>query len=94
MNWIDEIKFRWQNCRPSLPGELEPTEYGATIVFMTKPDETEPHLLLKRFRGLMGYGRAWTFRAALWDWTGPILIVVLYFSFLAFLFWIKIELRR
>ena len=71
MNIVERVKFRWRNNRDPLPGEIEPTEAGATIVFMSQDDEVES-LALRKLRGLItGYGEGWTFRAALWDWSWP-----------------------
>lgn len=61
------IKYGWEHCRQPLPGEIEPTGSGATIVWMSPVEETESVVLLRRLRGVLGYGEAWTFWGALLD---------------------------
>lgn len=90
MNIIEHVKFRWRNNRAPLPGEVEPTKYGAVIIWMSKDEEAEPSFTLRKLRGLItGYGEGWAFRAALWDWLWPELLFIFYIIFLIFLFLVK-----
>ena len=66
-NWYRNIKYRWQhNCAP-LPGELEPIDSPGgkiTIVGSWCDGDAEKNMLLRKFRGLLGYGQGWTFLGA------------------------------
>jgi len=70
MNILREIQFRWTYGAPSLPGEIQelPIEDGRKLrivsMFLLEPDK-ERRRLLRRFRGLLGYGQGWTFKEAL-----------------------------
>lgn len=64
---IGQIKYRWANGYPALPGELEPIEkFGVifTVVSLCDSDR-ESNLLTRKFRGLLGYGPGWTFKEVL-----------------------------
>lgn len=72
MNLLNRMRFRWDNSRDPLPGELAPTEAGAVIVYMTEPEDVENILLFRRLRAVItGYGPGWTFAEALLDWGFP-----------------------
>jgi len=77
-----EIKYRWVNFGPSLPGELEPTKEGAVMIWCSPVEEMESNLFLRHIRALLfGYGPGWTFRDALVDWGAPkFMILALLFS--------------
>jgi len=93
MNIIEHVKFRWRNNRAPLPGEIAPTDYGAVIIWMSKDKEAEQSLILRKLRGLItGYGEGGTFRAALWSWLWPKLLVVFYVMFLILLFLVRCAL--
>lgn len=77
MRLLDRLRFRWINNRDPLPGEVEPTERGAVIVWMSKVPDAEPSPFLRKLRGLVtGYGEGWTFTAAMWDLLWPWLLII------------------
>jgi len=79
MRILEQIRFRWDNNRAPLPGEVKPTKNGTKIMYMSEPQEAESSLHLRKLRGLLtGYGEGWTFTAALWDWLRLKLLIGLY----------------
>lgn len=79
MKVIERLRFRWNNDRDPLPGEIEPTGDGAVIVWMSETVDAELSPRLRKLRGLVtGYGGGWTFGDALWNWLWPKLLVGLY----------------
>ena len=71
MHPIQELKYRWKYNRASLPGELYPTKYGASIIYCTKCEEVEKNAFLRKVRGVvLGYGNCWTFKDAFDSWLG------------------------
>jgi hypothetical protein len=64
MNIIENIKYRWRNGCPPLPGQFEPIDYpeGSIRVKIILSDgkDREKFMFLRRIRGLLGYGEGWT----------------------------------
>ena len=89
MNLYQRMAYRWKNCQDALPGELEPVIIDGLVTYVvwsSQPEEVETNEWLRHWRGLLGYGPAWTFRSALWDWFMPkflvgavIFMVIVYF---------------
>lgn len=82
MKPLQRVRYGWEHCRQPLPGEIEPTKSGAVIIWMSPIEEAENSLILRRLRGVLGYGGAWTFWGALLDcllpWGGVVLVLLVW----------------
>ncbi len=79
MNIVERIRYRWKYCRDPLPGEVEPVRcgpYSAEVIWASPIMDREHHIILRRFRGLIGYGPGWTLWSAFWNWCLPVVIVL------------------
>jgi len=79
MNIINRLKYRWKYCKDPLPGEIEPAQcgpYSVSVVWASPITDREHHIILRRLRGLIGYGPGWTFWSAFLAWCLPIALVL------------------